>query len=35
MITFIGDLALGLLIMAAILGWLDSRKTATRRVKKP
>jgi hypothetical protein len=34
-IGFIGDLAIGLLIMAAVLGWLDSRKTATRRVRKP
>ena len=34
MIGFIGDLALGLLIMAAVLGWLDARKTATRRVKR-
>ena len=34
MIGFIGDLAIGLLIMAAILGWLDARKTASRRVRR-
>ena len=27
MIGFIGDLAIGLLIMAVVLGWLDARKT--------
>jgi hypothetical protein len=27
LIGFIGDLAIGLLLMAAILGWLDARKT--------
>ena len=27
MIGFLGDLALGLLFMAVVLGWLDARKT--------
>ena len=27
MIGFLGDLAIGLLIMAVVLGWLDARKT--------
>ena len=27
MTTFIGDLAIGLLVMLLVLGWLDARKT--------